>query len=394
MSWGIVSDFVSKVRTYSTSWGQLWWVMMFVFRMMVVAVIGNQVYGDEQGAFKCDTLQPGCIQVCFNRFSPMGHMRFWSFQILFASIPAIFFYMYAGSQQSNVRKLEDAEQRRRLNDDLRIKAKAEYDVISAETSDNDIDLVLSKNSNNKETAAHLNVANSNLNISSKSPNHLKSPVLRSPKGSSSSLEKTGTVLSRKTDAILDHNRAVLEYQKETDIVKTLQKKVGNYKKKTAQDRLGRTIGEEPEIIWTTKIKLVYVIHCILKVMIELVFIVLYYGLQRAQTDNLFHDGPSFFGDFWNDGSVFGRTWFVPEKYVCDTSEHEDIDESINKHLIKKTTFSACHQQRQVACWVSRPYEKTILVKYRRKIINLKLVLIFLFISSISYKEHIINKSIS
>ena len=100
-------------------------------------------------------------------------------------------------------------------------------------------------------------------------------------------------------------------------------------------------------------------------MIEVFFIYLYYGLQRAQTDNLFHDGPAFFGNFWEDGSVFGRSWFVPEKYVCDTKEHEIIDVGLIRHMIKKTTFSACHQQKQVACWVSRPYEKTILVKYLR-----------------------------
>ena len=141
MSWGVISEFVAKVRTYSTFWGQVWWILMFVFRMMVVAIIGNQVYGDEQGAFKCDTLQPGCAQVCFNRFSPIGHMRFWSFQILFIAIPAVFYYMFAGSQLNYVKLLEDAEKRRNDAESKRNNLKqkiAKYETEESEIGNNSV----------------------------------------------------------------------------------------------------------------------------------------------------------------------------------------------------------------------------------------------------------------
>ena len=172
-----------------------------------------------------------------------------------------------------------------MNDDVRLKAKAEYDIISAENSDDcgraAEKLVISKSfkrhhekrekhekyenlENSAKTTEFGAVSSPNVSKNSytlqKSPKQSKSSHdFRNSEESSTSIEKnSGTLLSRKTDAILDHNRALLEYQKETDIVKTLQKKVGNYKKKGTQDRLGRSMGEESDIIWTTRIKLVYV----------------------------------------------------------------------------------------------------------------------------------------
>lgn len=105
-------ELVDQVRNYSTIWGQLWFVLVFVFRGMVVAVIGSQVYSDDQSGFTCDTKQPGCKQVCFNRFMPIGQLRFWSFQLLFVSAPAIIFSFFATTQTSHYKKLEKLNNRR------------------------------------------------------------------------------------------------------------------------------------------------------------------------------------------------------------------------------------------------------------------------------------------
>ena len=44
---------------------ELRWVMvMFAFRMVMVARVGDQVYSDEQEYFYCNTNTPGCNQVC------------------------------------------------------------------------------------------------------------------------------------------------------------------------------------------------------------------------------------------------------------------------------------------------------------------------------------------
>ena len=79
----------------STPLGYMWMFMLFTFRMFITAVVGGPVYGDESGNFKCDTNQPGCQNVCFNRFSPISHLRFWAFQMLFVCLPSVAFMTYA-----------------------------------------------------------------------------------------------------------------------------------------------------------------------------------------------------------------------------------------------------------------------------------------------------------
>ena len=52
--------------TFSNSSSLLIIPLKFIFRLLIVSMIGSQVYGDEQGQFKCDTNQPGCQNVCYN----------------------------------------------------------------------------------------------------------------------------------------------------------------------------------------------------------------------------------------------------------------------------------------------------------------------------------------
>ena len=56
-----------------------------------------------QGAFRCDTNQPGCQNVCYNRFSPISHMRFWAFQMMFVCLPSLAFMTFA---QFEIAKIE------------------------------------------------------------------------------------------------------------------------------------------------------------------------------------------------------------------------------------------------------------------------------------------------
>merc|ERR1711957_411987 len=87
--------FAEKLFKYSTPISHGWWLVNFVFRMFVVGSVGSAIYDDEQGNFHCDTIQPGCKQLCFNRFSPMQHPRFWGFQMLFCTLPSVIFILSA-----------------------------------------------------------------------------------------------------------------------------------------------------------------------------------------------------------------------------------------------------------------------------------------------------------
>uniref|UniRef100_H2Y3H1 Gap junction protein n=1 Tax=Ciona intestinalis TaxID=7719 RepID=H2Y3H1_CIOIN len=95
MAWHIIHSLLEQVRLHSTFPGKLWIIMMFIFRIVVVARIGDMVYHDEQSHFVCNTLSPGCSNVCFNAFSPISQLRFWSLMVLVVSSPGVLFCIYA-----------------------------------------------------------------------------------------------------------------------------------------------------------------------------------------------------------------------------------------------------------------------------------------------------------
>ena len=75
-----------------TGWGQIWNVNHFVLRLFLLTVVGDELYDDEMSSFICDTSQPGCRNVCFNKFSPMSVSRFWAAHVLFTALPVLAFY--------------------------------------------------------------------------------------------------------------------------------------------------------------------------------------------------------------------------------------------------------------------------------------------------------------
>lgn len=100
---------VQKALHYSTPLGTIWLFLLFTFRMFIFSVVGGSVYGDESSNFKCDTNQPGCQNVCFNRFSPISHMRFWAFQMMFVCLPSLIFMTFAQFEMSKIDKIEKQE---------------------------------------------------------------------------------------------------------------------------------------------------------------------------------------------------------------------------------------------------------------------------------------------
>merc|ERR1711953_537922 len=120
-----------------------------------------------------------------------------------------------------------------------------------------------------------------------------------------------------------------------------KKKVGlsRMKTKTTTDQGGLT-----EVIWTPKIRFWFIFQLGVKVVMEMIFIYLYYILQKQQSKQ----------------SGFAA-WHVPDKYEC--SYGEDLDNM------------ACSQNANIPCWVSRPMEKEVMMWYMlsMSIISLALV---------------------
>lgn len=92
--WSILGRFLTEVQNNSTVIGKIWLTMLLIFRILLVALVGDAVYSDEQSKFTCNTLQPGCSNVCYDTFAPVSHLRFWVFQIVLVSTPSIFYVIY------------------------------------------------------------------------------------------------------------------------------------------------------------------------------------------------------------------------------------------------------------------------------------------------------------
>lgn len=123
--WTIFSNIGKYVSRYSTIFGQFWYLFTFVFRLVVVAVLGSSVYNDEKGSFTCVTNLPACSDQCYNTFARITHMRFWSFQLLVVTFPAVLFQFYSNYITGEVEKLKieqnelrEAEEARRNNNSI------------------------------------------------------------------------------------------------------------------------------------------------------------------------------------------------------------------------------------------------------------------------------------
>lgn len=92
--WSFLGRLLTQVQNHSTVVGKVWLTVLLVFRILLVTLVGDAVYGDEQSKFTCNTLQPGCTNVCYDRFSPVSHFRFWVFQIVLVATPSIFYVIY------------------------------------------------------------------------------------------------------------------------------------------------------------------------------------------------------------------------------------------------------------------------------------------------------------
>ncbi|XP_012824709.1 gap junction delta-2 protein isoform X2 [Xenopus tropicalis] len=74
--------------------------VVVIFRILIVAIVGETVYEDEQTMFMCNTLQPGCNQACYDRAFPISHIRYWVFQIILVCTPSLCFITYSVHQSA------------------------------------------------------------------------------------------------------------------------------------------------------------------------------------------------------------------------------------------------------------------------------------------------------
>ncbi|KAI1893397.1 hypothetical protein AGOR_G00123310 [Albula goreensis] len=104
--WSTLGRFLTEVQNHSTVIGKIWLTVLLIFRILLVTLVGDAVYSDEQSKFTCNTLQPGCNNVCYDTFAPVSHLRFWVFQIVLVSTPSIFYIVYVLHKIAKDEKME------------------------------------------------------------------------------------------------------------------------------------------------------------------------------------------------------------------------------------------------------------------------------------------------
>lgn len=106
--WSFLENLLEEGQEYSTGIGRVWLTVLFLFRMLVLGASAESAWDDEQATFVCNTHQPGCTNVCYDKAFPISHFRYFVLQVIFVSTPTIFYFGYVALR---VRKSEkDAEE--------------------------------------------------------------------------------------------------------------------------------------------------------------------------------------------------------------------------------------------------------------------------------------------
>ncbi|XP_030650354.1 gap junction alpha-3 protein-like [Chanos chanos] len=105
--WSLLGKLLESAQEHSTVVGKVWLTVLFIFRILVLGTAAEKVWGDEQSGFSCDTKQPGCQNVCYDKTFPISHVRFWVLQIIFVSTPTL---IYLGHILHLVRREEKYKQ--------------------------------------------------------------------------------------------------------------------------------------------------------------------------------------------------------------------------------------------------------------------------------------------
>uniref|UniRef100_A0A669E9U2 Gap junction protein delta 3 n=1 Tax=Oreochromis niloticus TaxID=8128 RepID=A0A669E9U2_ORENI len=95
------------LQTESPMLGRFWLFLMLVFRIVILGTVASDMFEDEQEEFTCNTLQPGCKQVCYDSAFPISQYRFWVFHIVLIATPSLLYLVANHSSSSK----ENREQR-------------------------------------------------------------------------------------------------------------------------------------------------------------------------------------------------------------------------------------------------------------------------------------------
>ncbi|KAI3358427.1 hypothetical protein L3Q82_014853, partial [Scortum barcoo] len=106
--WTFLEHLLEEGQEYSTGVGRVWLTVLFLFRILVLGTAAESAWDDEQADFVCNTRQPGCTAVCYDKAFPISHFRYFVLQVIFVSTPTIFYFGYVAIRAA---KGSDKEQK-------------------------------------------------------------------------------------------------------------------------------------------------------------------------------------------------------------------------------------------------------------------------------------------
>ncbi|XDV34779.1 hypothetical protein PO909_004906 [Leuciscus waleckii] len=131
--WGFLEHLLEEGQEYSTGVGRVWLTVLFLFRILVLGTAVESAWDDEQSDFVCNTKQPGCESVCYDKAFPISHFRYFVLQVIFVSTPTIFYFGYVALRTRNENRQEEKKeeegrrQRQRKNNECKLEVIKEED---------------------------------------------------------------------------------------------------------------------------------------------------------------------------------------------------------------------------------------------------------------------------
>ncbi|XP_032366083.1 gap junction alpha-4 protein [Etheostoma spectabile] len=107
--WSFLEHLLEEGQEYSTGVGRVWLTVLFLFRMLILGAAAESAWDDEQADFVCNTRQPGCTAVCYDKAFPISHFRYFVLQVIFVSTPTIFYFGYVALKAGKDKKKEEDE---------------------------------------------------------------------------------------------------------------------------------------------------------------------------------------------------------------------------------------------------------------------------------------------
>lgn len=92
--WSFLGGLFDSLQVHSPMLGRFWLLLMLIFRILILGTVASDLFEDEQEEFACNTLQPGCKQVCYDMAFPISQYRFWVFHIVLIATPSLLFLVY------------------------------------------------------------------------------------------------------------------------------------------------------------------------------------------------------------------------------------------------------------------------------------------------------------